>query len=170
MTAKPDGSVDHFKARLVARGFSQRGGFNCSETFSPVVKLSTLHTVLAIAAKQNLHMQSADIETVFLNANLQEEIYMRQPRGAHNGTPRVMRMLKSIYRLKQPSGKWYKELHQTLSYFGLKRATSDTSLYTMNHPMHGTRIVLLHVEDILIVSESLKWIESAKRAIGDNSA
>jgi hypothetical protein len=114
-----------------------------------------------------MHMHSADIETAFLNAELQEEIYMRQPKRAEDGTPRVMRLLKSIYGLKQASREWYKLFHQTLSSLGLKRANSDTSLYTTNHPMHGICIVLVYVDDFLIVSDSLKWIESAKRAIGD---
>jgi hypothetical protein len=112
-------------------------------------------------------MHSADIETAFLNAYLQEDIYMRQPRGAEDGTPRAMRLLKSIYGLKHASREWYKLFHKTLSSLGLKRATSDTTMYTMNHPIHGICIVLVYVDDILIVSDSLKWIESAKRAIGD---
>jgi hypothetical protein len=149
--AKPDGSVDRFKARLVAKGFSQRAGVDYSETFSPVVKLSILRTVLAIAAKRNMHMHSADIETTFLNADLQEEIYMRQPIGAEDGTPRVMRLLKSIYGLKQASREWYKLFHRTLSSLGLKRATSSTSPYTMNHPVHGICIILVYVADLLIV-------------------
>jgi hypothetical protein len=94
--AKPDGSIDRFKARLVAQGFSQRARVDHSETFSPVVKLSTLRTVLAIATKRNMHMHSADIETAFLNVDLQEEVYMREPSGVEDGTPRVMRLLKSV--------------------------------------------------------------------------
>jgi hypothetical protein len=82
-------------------------------------------------------MHSVDIETTFLNADLQEEIYMRQPRGAKDGTPRVMRVLKSIYGLKHTSREWYKLSHQTLPSLGLKRATSETSLYTVNNPVHG---------------------------------
>jgi hypothetical protein len=73
--AKSDGSVDHFKAWMVAHGFSQREGVDYSEMFPLVVKLSTMCTVLAIAAKRNMHMQSsADIETAFLNADLQDRI------------------------------------------------------------------------------------------------
>jgi hypothetical protein len=114
-----------------------------------------------------MHMHTADIETVFLNAYLQEEIYMRQPRGAEDGTPRVMRLLKSIYGLKQASREWYKLFHHTLSSLGLKRATSDTNLHTMTLQVQGICIVLVYVDDILIVSYSLKWFESAKRAIGE---
>jgi hypothetical protein len=109
--AKPDGSVDRFKARLFAQGFSQRSRVDYSETFSPVVQLSTLRTVLAVAVKRNMHMHSVDIETAFLNADLQEEINMRQPRGAEDETARVMPLLKSIYGLKQASRIWYKLFH-----------------------------------------------------------
>jgi hypothetical protein len=165
--AKPGGSVDSFKARLVAQGFSQRAGVDYSETFSPVVKLSTLRTVLAIAAKRNMHMHFADIETAFLYADFQEDIYMRQPKGAEDGTPRVMRLLKSIYGLKQASREWYKLLHRILSSLGLKRATSDTILYTMNHQVHSICIIVVYVDGLLIVSNSLEWITSARRVIGE---
>jgi hypothetical protein len=86
-------------------------------------------------------------------------VYMRQPGGAEDGTLRVMRLLKSIYGLKHASREWYKLFHQTLSSFGLKRATYDTILYTMNHQVHGICSMLAYVDDILIVSDSLKWIE-----------
>jgi hypothetical protein len=78
-----------------------------------------------------------------------------------------MRLLKSIYGLEQASHEWCKLFRHIFSSLGLKRATSDTSLHTMNHPMHGICIVLVYVDDILVVSDSLEWIESAKRVIGE---
>jgi hypothetical protein len=92
-----------------------------------------MRIIRAIAGKRNMHMHSADIESAFLNADLQEEIYMRQSGGAEDGTLRVMRLLKSIYGLKQTSREWCKLFRQTLSSPGLKRTTSDANLYTMNH-------------------------------------
>jgi hypothetical protein len=80
--ARPGGSVDRFKARLMALGLSQRARVDYSKTFSPFVKLSTLRTVLAIAAKRNMQMHLADIETTFRNDDFQVEIYIRHPRGA----------------------------------------------------------------------------------------
>jgi hypothetical protein len=68
-------------ARPVAHAFSQREGIDYSETFSPLVKLNTLRTVLAIAPKRNMHMRSADIETTFLNVDLLKGVYMRNPEG-----------------------------------------------------------------------------------------
>jgi hypothetical protein len=98
-----------------------------------------------------MHMHSVDIETTFLNAYLQEEIVMRQLIGGEDGTPLLMRLLKSIHGLKESSREWYKLFHKTLSSLGLKRATYDTSFYTKSHLVHGICIVLVYVDDILIV-------------------
>jgi hypothetical protein len=80
----------------------------------------------------------------------------RQPRGAEDGRPRVMRLLKSIYGLNKALREWCKLCHHTLSSLGLKRAIFDTIIYTMNHDAHGKYTVMLYVDDILIVSDSLK--------------
>eukprot|EP00873_Tetraselmis_striata_P018760 jgi/Tetstr1/439024/TSEL_027516.t1 len=164
--ANSDGSVNRFKARLVAQGFSQQAGVDYHATFSPVVKLSTLRTCLAVAAARGMHIHQIDIETAFLNASLKEEIYMRQPKGAEDGTDNVLRLLKSIYGLKQASREWYELIHKTLTGLGLARSNSDTSMYSMNHPRYGICIVLVYVDDILVVSDSVEWIRSAKSAIG----
>eukprot|EP00873_Tetraselmis_striata_P005251 jgi/Tetstr1/425515/TSEL_001526.t1 len=167
--ANSDGSVNRFKARLVAQGFSQQAGVDYHATFSPVVKLSTLRTCLAVAAARGMHIHQIDIETAFLNASVKEEIYMRQPKGAEDGTDNVLRLLKSIYGLKQASREWYELIHKTLTGLGLARSNSDTSMYSMNHPRYGICIVLVYVDDILVVSDSVEWIRSAKSAI-DTSA
>eukprot|EP00873_Tetraselmis_striata_P042306 jgi/Tetstr1/462570/TSEL_007556.t1 len=159
-------SVNRFKARLVAQGFSQQAGVDYHATFSPVVKLSTLRTCLAVAAARGMHIHQIDIETAFLNASLKEEIYMRQPKGAEDGTDNVLRLLKSIYGLKQAYREWYELIHKTLTGLGLARSNSDTSMYSMNHPRYGICIVLVYVDDILVVSDSVEWIRSAKSAIG----
>eukprot|EP00873_Tetraselmis_striata_P025534 jgi/Tetstr1/445798/TSEL_033444.t1 len=165
--ANSDGSVNRFKARLVAQGFSQQAGVDYHATFSPVVKLSTLRTCLTVAAARGMHIHHIDIETAFLNASLKEEIYMRQPKGAEDGTDNVLPLLKSIYGLKQASREWYELIHKTLTGLGLARSNSDTSMYNMNHPRYGICIVLVYVDDILVVSDSVEWIRSAKSAIGD---
>eukprot|EP00873_Tetraselmis_striata_P002664 jgi/Tetstr1/422928/TSEL_013708.t1 len=164
--ANSDGSVNRFKARLAAQGFSQQAGVDYHATFSPVVKLSTLRTCLAVAAARGMHIPQIDIETAFPNASLKEEIYMRQPKGAEDGSDNVLRLLKSIYGLKQASREWYELIHKTLTGLGLARSNSDTSMYSMNHPRYGICIVLVYVDDILVVSDSVEWIRSAKSAIG----
>jgi hypothetical protein len=91
------------------------------------------------------------------SSHLQEEILIRLPKGVANGTFRVL--LKSIYGLKQASREWYPLLSTTLTSLGLKPSTS------INHPVHGICIALVYVDDILVVSDSLDWITTAKAHI-----
>ena len=76
-----DGTVSKYKARLVAKGFTQQYGLDFLDTFSPTVSFNTLRLLFALAAHYNLDIQHTDVDSAFLYANLQEEIYMEQPEG-----------------------------------------------------------------------------------------
>ena len=77
----PDGSIERYKARLVAQGFSQKYGTDYDETFCPVVRLESLRTMIALAVQHGLKLHQIDVTTAFLNGKLDEEVYMRQPEG-----------------------------------------------------------------------------------------
>ena len=70
-----------YKARLVVKRFQQKEGFNFTEIFSPVVKMSTIRLVLGMVAAENLHLEQLDMKTAFLYGNLEEDLYMIQPEG-----------------------------------------------------------------------------------------
>jgi histone deacetylase 1/2 len=76
-----DGSFQRYKARLVAKGFHHRPGIEFSETFSPVVKPSTVRIVLSIVVSRNWRVRQMDINNAFLNGKLKEDVYMVQPEG-----------------------------------------------------------------------------------------
>ena len=76
-----DGSLERYKARLVARGFDQRYGLDYDETFCPVVRLESLRTLIALSTQQELELHHVDVHTAFLNGTLQEEVYMKEPIG-----------------------------------------------------------------------------------------
>ena len=76
-----DGSIDSFKARVVAKGFTQIEDINYKETFYPVLRFASIHLLLALVANLDLELFQMDIKTSFLNSNIAKEIYMDQPIG-----------------------------------------------------------------------------------------
>ena len=98
-----NGNVKCFKSRLVAQGFSQRHGVDYGEVFSPVAHLSSIRILLAFAAENKLQIHQMDVVSAFLNGELKEEIYMRQPPGYElkGKEELVCKLRKSIYGLKQ---------------------------------------------------------------------
>ena len=96
------GNIERYKARLVAKGFTQKEGIDYTETFSPVSKKDSLRIILALVAHLDLELQQMDVKTTFLNGDLEEEVYMKQPEGfsSREGEHLVCKLKKSIYGLK----------------------------------------------------------------------
>ncbi|KAL0282934.1 UNVERIFIED_CONTAM: Retrovirus-related Pol polyprotein from transposon TNT 1-94 [Sesamum angustifolium] len=95
---KPDGTVDKFKAKLVARGFKQKEGIDYFNTYSPVARLTTIRVLIALDSVYNLSIHQMDVKTAFLYGELEEEIYMDQPEGfvAHGSCIEIITETKSF--------------------------------------------------------------------------
>jgi len=78
---KPDGSVDKYKGRIVAQGFSQVRGIHYNEVFASTARMAAMRTVIAIAAAEDLELHSVDVSTAFLNGEIDAEVYMKIPDG-----------------------------------------------------------------------------------------
>lgn len=95
-----DGSIERYKARLVAQGFAQRPGLEYEETFASTLKWATLRTILAIAAIEDLEIECIDFSTAYLNGEIDKDVYMKQPEGFTEGSL-VCKLGKGIYGIKQ---------------------------------------------------------------------
>jgi len=161
-----DGSIERFKARLVAHGYSQVPGMDFDETFAPVVKLTSIRILCALASLLKLHFHHLDVDTAFLNGILQEEIYMRLPQGIGLNSGKFVRLLRSIYGLKQASQVWNELLDTELGKLGFKRITADYCIYVYRK---GKEICFLavYVDDMGMLASDLHFMEELKKLIGE---
>jgi hypothetical protein len=161
----PDNSIARYKAHLVAKGYSQIPGQDFTETTSPVARLASYRSLLSLAAKLNLEAHHLDIETAFLNGVLDEEIYMKAPDGLDTGSNGIWRLKKSLYGLKQASHVWNKLLDSTLKRLGFERCNKDTCVYLYRSKTDFI-ILAVHVDDMLIVSNSKSSLAEMKLSLG----
>ena len=98
-----EGKVDKYKARLVAKGYSQVPGIDFGNIFSPVAKVTSIRLLLSVAATFDFEVEQMDVKTTFLHRDLEEEIYMKQPKGfsVKGKKELVCKLKKSLYGLKQ---------------------------------------------------------------------
>jgi histone deacetylase 1/2 len=156
----PDGSVNKFKARLVAQGFLQTAGFDFTETFSPVIKPVTIRIILTLAVTYKWQVQQIDVNNAFLNGVLQEEVFMKQPAGFEVADKSlVCKLHKSLYGLKQAPRAWYDRLTQALLQMGFVKSKCDPSLLVHSHKGHCT-YVLIYVDDILVTGSAPQLIQN----------
>ena len=95
--------MEQLKARLVAKGYTQKFGVDYDETFTPVVRFTSIRVLLALAVQKDMLVHQMDVVTAFLNSTLEEEIYMEQPSHyVEKGKEKlVCKLNKSLYGLKQ---------------------------------------------------------------------
>ena len=166
---KADGSIEKYKARLVARGFTQVFGEDYYDTFSPVAKLQSFRAILALAARFDWEIESFDFTGAYLNGELDadEEIYMQPPPGYEGqGPDEVKRLRKSLYGLKQAGRKWYDALSRALANLGFRTTQADPGVFVAYDQGH-ILILVVHVDDCTFTGSSAKLIFAYKKKIND---
>jgi Reverse transcriptase (RNA-dependent DNA polymerase)/Integrase core domain len=158
------GQPVQYKARLVAIGFTQKYGVDYDEVLAPVVRSATIRILLSFAGKKSFLVKHFDIKSAFLNGNLEEEIYMRQPQGFKFGE-KVYKLNKSLYGLKQAARVWNQTLHDVLVKANFIQCKHDKCLYVLSE-QEKVCYLLVHVDDILMASNSESLINCSARKIG----
>ena len=154
---KPDGSIDKYKARLVAQGCSQKYNIDYRETYAPVVRHSTIRIVLALAVQHKLLVWHIDIVAAYLNGDLEDEVYMLQPPSFENANhpTKVCKLSKALYGLRQAGREWNKKVTAILLQMKFERCQTDNSVYFRKNNDCIT-IIALYVDDMLLASSSEK--------------
>ncbi|CAI7787177.1 unnamed protein product, partial [Closterium sp. NIES-54] len=162
---RPPGSPPVFKARYVARGFSQRQGVDFFQTFSPTPKMTTLRVLMHVAAQRDYELHSLDLSTAFLQGTLHKEIWLRRPPGFTGsfapGTQWSLR--RPVYGLCQAPREWHDTLRTTLAALGLAPSTADPSLFLHTDTSLPPFYVLVYVDDLVFATadtEALALVKS----------
>ncbi|KAJ3474391.1 hypothetical protein NLI96_g12482 [Meripilus lineatus] len=161
------GKVIEYKARLVAQGFTQTYGVDYTDTFAPVAKLTSIRTILALAARNDWEIHQMDVKSAYLNGTLDEVIYMRQPEGfIEPGKEHlVAQLIKTIYGLKQSGRYWYQEFSQALGELGFVKCAADPCVFYHRSSSGDILIIAIHVDDSTIVANSLRFLSKFKERI-----
>ena len=150
-----NGKIDRFKGRLVAKGFLQKYGIEFDETFSPVVRFTSIRALLAFAVSRNMFIHQMDVVTAFLNGTLDEDIYMEQPEGyvVPGKENLVCHLKKSLYELKQSPRCWNRSFKEFMISQGFVQSAADPCVF-IRKVNDQLAIVAVHVDDLILLTET----------------
>jgi hypothetical protein len=160
---RPDGTIDKYKARLMAKCYTQKEGEDFFDTYLPVARLTTICVLLSLAASHNLLIHQMNVKITFLNGELKEKIYMTQSDGfvVKGQKDKECKLQKSLYGMKQAPKQWHEKFDSTLISVGFSVNEVDRCMYYRHGG--GQRVILcLYVNDILIFGTSLNVINEVK--------
>lgn len=161
-----EGKITRFKARLVAQGFSQKFGTDYDQVFAPVVRQTTFRILLSIASQEKYIVHHFDAKTAFLNGNLKEVIYMRQPPGFEENLENnlVCLLKKSLYGLKQAAKSWNDAIHDLLLSLNFQQSKADICFYKKKFNEEWC-FLLIYVDDFVVVAKSKEIVNKVKEEI-----
>ncbi|CAI7859982.1 unnamed protein product [Closterium sp. NIES-53] len=161
---RPPGSPPVFKARYVARDFSQRQGVDFFQTFSPTLKMTTLRVLLHVAAQRDYELHSLDFSTAFLQGSLHEEIWLRRPPGFTRSFPSGTQwsLRQPVSGLRQAPREWHDTLRTTLAALGFAPSTADPSLFLRTNTTMPPFYILVYIDDLVFATADTEALAHAK--------
>jgi hypothetical protein len=167
-----DGTVNKCKARFVAKGYGQTQGLDYFETWSPVARITSVRALLALVGAWGWKTRQLDVETAFLHATLNEDVYVEQMEGhtvttlnGESGLDLVYKLDRSLYGIKQAPRRWFETLTDFLSEFGFKPSSHDPAVQLYRVGDEVNAIMVLWVDDLMIAYKDEKWIKTFIKAL-----
>ncbi|CAI7774325.1 unnamed protein product, partial [Closterium sp. NIES-54] len=155
---RPPGSPPAFKARYVARGFSQRQGADYFQTFSPTPKMTILWVLLHVASQRDYELHSLDFSTAFLQGSLHEEIWLRRPPGFTGSFPAGTQwsLWRPVYDLRLAPREWHDTLRTTLVALGFAPSSSDPLMFLRTDTTLPPFYLLVYVDDLVFTTADIE--------------
>ena len=159
------GEVERFKGHLVAKGYAQKHGLDYDETFSPVVRFSSIRALAAFAIQNDMQIHQMDVVTAFLNGELDEKIYMEQPEGYVQAGKEhlVCKLKKSLYGLKQSPRCWNKAFTDYLESIGFKESGADSCVFVRT--TDDVTIVAVYMDDLILLAKTTGEMQEVKDSL-----
>jgi hypothetical protein len=167
---RSNGTVNRYKAHLVAKRFTQEYGIDYEETFAPVARLSSVRTLIAVSASGHWPLFQMDVKNAILNGELTEEVYMQLPPGFSQPpgfSHKVCRLRRALYGLKQAPRAWFAKFNSTISQHGFSASSYDSTLF-FRRLDHGITLLLLYVDDMIITGDDMQGIQDLKHFFGQH--
>jgi hypothetical protein len=160
-----DGSLERYKASLVARGFQQEQGCDYDETFAPIAQMTTICTLLVVASVRESSISQLDVKNTFLNGELRADVYMRPPSRYSVPECMVCHIRRSLYGLKQAPQACIQHFASVVTSAGFSAGAHDPALFV--HVSPCGRTLLLYVDDMIITSDDPEYIAFVKTRLSD---
>ncbi|KAL0549434.1 hypothetical protein IC582_013916 [Cucumis melo] len=163
-----DGTIERYKAHLVAKGYFQEYGINYEETFAHVARMTSVRSLLAVDAAKQWPLLQMDVKNDFLNGTLSEEVYMKPPPSTSPPPPhKVCLLRRALYSLKQAPQAWFATFSSTITQLGFTSSPYDTALFT-HHTPQGIVLLLLYVDDMIITGNDPQAISDLQHYLGQH--
>ena len=141
------------KSRLVTRGFKRREGVDFSETFAPIVSSSCARLLSVIACERDLDLRHFDIDQAFVQSDLEEDVFLRLPKGCGDLSGKIVRLNKRLYGLKQTSRTWHDHLTTCLQRLGFEQFMTDVCVFRVVEDGRVAITAVVHVDNIFAVGQ-----------------
>ena len=166
-------SEQTYKARFVAKGYSQIPGVDYHETFAPTARMSSIRVLIQHAVQNNMVVHQMDVKAAYLNAPIDCDIYVEQPKGyekvGKDGEKLVCKLNKSLYGLKQSGRNWNETIHDYLSKEGFVQSLADPCVYRkfVDGDASNCIILVIWVDDLIISASNNKLLDDVKKSLSD---